>query len=59
MLLDEAQKNGIIMCVLTTSKANNDRAKATGYKAVNHYISKPLTQEKLMTIIEQHFSTYL
>jgi len=59
MLLDEAKKTGIILSILTTSEADNDGAKAVEYKAVDHYLSKPLTEEKLMTIFEQHFSDYL
>jgi len=58
-LLDEAQKGGVIVSLLTTSKANIDRVKAAGYVNVSHYSTKPLTKDKLMSIIEQHFPAYL
>jgi len=59
MLLDNEQKAGIIVCMLTTSRANKDRTKASKYEVVNHFSSKPLSKEKLMSIIEQHFPDYL
>jgi len=58
-LLNDAQKAGIIVCMLTTSKANNDRTKAAAYDDINDYSTKPLTIEKLMSIIEEHFPDYL
>lgn len=59
ILLNEAQKAGIIVCMLTTSDDSKDRTKATEYEVINHFSSKPLTKEKLMSIIEQHFPDYL
>jgi len=58
-LLDEAQEAGVIVCMLTTSKANNDREKAAGYDEINDYLGKPLTIQKLIFIIEQYFPDYL
>jgi len=58
-LLDEAQKAGVVVCMLTTSKANNDRTKAAEYEEITEYSSKPLTVEKLMSITEEHFPDYL
>ncbi len=59
ILLDEAQKAGIIVCMLSTSSAERDKAKANEYEVVRHYSSKPLTQNKLLDIIKQHFPDYL
>jgi len=59
VLLDEAKKAGIILCMLTTSKANKDREKADQYDVVNHFSTKPLNKEELMLIIKEYFSDYL
>lgn len=58
-LLDEAQKAGIVVCMLSTSNAHIDRKKAEEYDDIKDYSSKPLTKEKLMELIKQHFPAYL
>jgi len=58
-LLEEAQKAGIVVCMLTTSRASMDKEKAAGYGDLSQYSSKPLTRDKLMSIIEKHFPDHL
>jgi len=58
-LLEKAQKAEIIVCMLSTSNDKIDKKKAAGYDDVSGYVSKPLTKEKLMSIIAQHFPGYL
>ncbi len=57
--LDEEQKAGIIVCMLTTSDASSDQEKAAQYDIINDFSNKPLTKKKLMTLIEQYFPDYL
>jgi len=58
-LLGKAKKAGIVVCMLSTSNAAIDRIKADGYDDVSDYSSKPLSKQKLMALIEQHFPDYL
>lgn len=53
--LTAAQKADFIICMLTTSKSAIDREKAEQYGIVEHFMSKPLTKEKLITIVKAHF----
>ena len=50
--LDEKSKAGIIICMLTTSYAKHDMEKAKSNTCINSFISKPLTKEKLLTVLE-------
>ena len=52
--LDEQQKAGIIICMLTTAYSDKDRAKAAEYGLVDMYIGKPLTSEKLMEVCNKY-----
>lgn len=58
-LLEETKKAGVIVTMLTTSKAETDKTKANGYGNVSDYSTKPLTKEKLMFLIEKHYPHYL
>jgi CheY-like chemotaxis protein len=53
--LTPAQKANFIICMLTTSRSAIDREKAERYGIVEHFLSKPLTKDKLMTIVQAHF----
>ncbi|MEM6523371.1 MAG: response regulator [Bacteroidota bacterium] len=46
----------IVICMLSSSVYKEDIEKAKSYSNVNEYISKPLTSERLIQIIEKHFS---
>lgn len=48
--LEPEKKAGIIICMLTTSVANKDRQKVQQFGEVSDYITKPLTEEKLMEL---------
>ena len=50
--LDEKSKEGIIICMLTTSYATPDIEKAKSNDCIHSFISKPLTKEKLLTVLE-------
>jgi len=50
--LDEKSKEGIIICMLTTSYATPDIEKAKSNDCIHAFISKPLTKEKLLTVLE-------
>ncbi len=57
--LEEEIKAGVIVCMLTTSYAERDKKKAAQYNVLSDFSTKPLTKEKLMGIIERHFSDYI
>lgn len=57
--LDDEMKAGVIVCMLTTSNAERDKEKATQYHELSDFSTKPLTEEKLMTIIKYHFPDYI
>ncbi|MEO1438224.1 MAG: response regulator [Bacteroidota bacterium] len=46
--MDPEKKAGILICMLTTSVANKDLQKVKNFVEVSAYITKPLTEEKLM-----------
>lgn len=53
--LDEDQKAGVVVCMLTTSYAEEDRQKALSYNILSDFSNKPLSVEKLMTIVQNNF----
>jgi|GEM_PF-71915 len=57
--LMEDRKARIILTMLTTSTAPRDREKAAKYPHLSHFTEKPLTEEKLMEIITEHFPDYM
>ncbi len=44
-----------IVCMLTTSLHHKDQEKAESYSEISAYLSKPLDEEKVQSIIEQLF----
>ncbi len=57
--LMEERKAKIVLTMLTTSTAARDREKAAKYPHLSHFTEKPLTEEKLMEIMSEHFPDYL
>lgn len=55
--LNENQKAGVVVCMLTTSYADDDREKALSYNILSDFSNKPLSFDKLMGIIENNFPT--
>ncbi len=55
--LDADFRKGIVMVILTTSTHPQDTATVTKYAA--EYITKPLTADKLNTLIKKYFSKRL
>ena len=54
--LSPEQKSSIIVVMLTTSFNPEDELKASGISYISSYRNKPLTQEIIMEILEEHFS---
>lgn len=54
--LPQHQRARIVVCMLTTSVANADEARAEGYRTVQAFSHKPLTQEMLDAILDEHFA---
>lgn len=54
--LAEIHKAELVICMLTTSQSAIDREKAKQYGMIEHFMSKPLTKEKLLEIVRAHFS---
>ncbi|MEL6133483.1 MAG: response regulator, partial [Bacteroidota bacterium] len=59
MQLSEEQKAKIVICMLTTSRSPIEQEKAAQYDIINAFMSKPLTQDRLMDIIQTHFPEYV
>lgn len=53
--LPEAVKSKMVLCMITTSTAIEDKEKAAKYELIKQFINKPLTPKKLTAIIEEHF----
>jgi len=58
-LLDEDKKARIVVCLLTTSRASEDKEKAAEYDVLDNFSTKPLTEEKLRYVLEKKFPDYL
>lgn len=54
-----AQQGEVVLTMLSNSIDPRDEEKATQYKAVQGYYSKPLSEEYLTSILEKHFPDYL
>ncbi|WP_421978743.1 response regulator [Roseivirga seohaensis] len=57
--LEPQHKGHCIMMMLSTSDAIEDKLKATKYKYIRGYSSKPLTAKMLREVIEDNFADYL
>ncbi len=55
LTLSDEKKANVVVCMLTTSRLDKDRDKAASYGVVDYYSMKPLTDKKLMEIIEKNF----
>ena len=53
--LDRQQKANVVIVMLTTSLNPDDRAKASSLPDVSGFETKPLTPEKLQSILEKYF----
>lgn len=57
--LELAQKDEIVLTMLSNSIDVRDQEKAEHYKTVRGYYSKPLSEDGLGSILETHFSEYV
>jgi len=57
--LEEEQKAGIILVMLTTSLNIKDQERAAQNKYIKEYVTKYLDEQSLRKIIEKYFSDYL
>lgn len=53
--LPQELRGKIVISLLTSSLNNRDKEKAKKYQEVSDFITKPLTRETLLNIIEKHF----
>lgn len=53
--LEDVQKAGVVIAMLTTSTSPVDKKKAEKYKLLQHFDNKPLTQENLFKILKDQF----
>lgn len=53
--LEFANKNEVVIVMLTTSQNSMDIERVNTSKSISGYINKPLTEEKIRNVIEQHF----
>ena len=52
--LDFKQKDSVVVAVLTTSFLHKDKNRVKKYQ-IKDYIEKPLTPERMVELMEQHF----
>lgn len=57
--LSNNMKADVIVCMLTTSKADSDKDKAATFEDISMFSSKPLTEDTLMGIIKAHFPDHV
>lgn len=53
--LNFENKDSVVVSVLTSSFSSSDINRVKEYPVVDHYIVKPLTEEKVMGIMHEHF----
>lgn len=53
--LDSSIREGIIICILTTSLHEEDLEKAKNYSSISQYCKKPLSAGQIKTILTQFF----
>ncbi|AEE18873.1 CheY-like chemotaxis protein [Dokdonia sp. Hel_I_63] len=53
--LEDVQKAGVVIAMLTTSTSPVDKKKAEKYDLLQHFDNKPLTQENLLKILKEQF----
>lgn len=57
--LEVAQQGEVVLTMLSNSIDARDQQKAQEYKTVRGFYSKPLSEEYLTSILEQHFKNYM
>jgi CheY-like chemotaxis protein len=53
--LDGSMKSKVVISILTTSLNPEHQIKAMAFKVVNEFLTKPLSEEVLLEIIERYF----
>ncbi|MEZ4883532.1 MAG: response regulator [Chitinophagales bacterium] len=53
--MDSEVREGIVICVLTTSLHEEDLEKAKKYEVISQYCKKPLSADQIQKIITQFF----
>jgi CheY-like chemotaxis protein len=51
-----AKKQEIKICILTSSEHENDKRRAANYSCISEYLSKPLSDEVLRQVMDKHFA---
>jgi CheY-like chemotaxis protein len=54
--LEEAQKENIVIIMLTTSLNPDDKLRAANIPYITGFENKPLTEEKLSAVLEKYFT---
>ena len=54
--LNFRNKDSVVVAVLTTSFLHKDKSRVKEYQ-VKEYIEKPITKEKMLRLMDEHFST--
>ncbi|WP_170067597.1 response regulator [Neolewinella xylanilytica] len=54
-VLPEAQRARVTIVMLTSSVGDSDYSRAHAYATIDGHEAKPLTQEKLRTLLDRHF----
>ena len=57
--LEEVQKARVVLSMLSNSVDSQDKDRALSFTGVSEYISKPLSEDVVRTILETHFEDYL
>ena len=54
--MEGSKDKTVVICMLTTSLAKEDLARAEKYEVLADYIDKPLYEGKILELLEKHFS---
>ncbi|MEP2026135.1 MAG: response regulator [Reichenbachiella sp.] len=57
-VLPQELRGGIVISMLTSSLNKLDKDKAQNYKDVSDFITKPITKEQLLDIVNKHFGQH-
>lgn len=57
--LEVAQQGEVVLTMLSNSIDVRDQERAGNFKAVRGYYGKPLSEDYLLSILKQHFPTYI
>lgn len=53
--MDEEMKANVVISMLTTSVSDQDREMATKWSEIKSFENKPLTEDKLLAIVDRYF----